>query len=476
MNQEAQLIYKGEKSYFTIVLIVSILAYVALAFSLIGLAITVIFTLVSLIAHALMIGNIRINAVKLSEQQFPETHFQVQQLSSEMKLKKVPDVYVMESNGVLNAFATRFFGRNMVVLYSEIFELVEEEAVDELAFVIAHELAHIKRNHILKSFLILLAMWIPGLGEMYLRACEYTCDRYAAYYVSNAEAAKRSLTVLAVGKKLYTQVNREAYLLQAKQERSVFVVMNELLSTHPPLPKRIAAIGEFMNEPENVKISIGLPKMLVILVPVSMIMFVGALLVSGFNFYQSEAVFWNDMLLEDEMYYDEEDDEYSLSPLTEAVVNGDTSKLRALIAKGEDLTVQDDHGYTPLHWAAKAGEVEVASLLLSEGVAVDELDSVEKTPLMSAAENGESEIVELLIQNGAKVNATDADDISVLTYAIDSMDADTVRALLKTDVDVHKMDSSGMTPLMEAIEYSNQEIVDLIKKAMKKEEMKESGA
>jgi hypothetical protein len=32
-----------------------------------------------------------------------------------MDMKFVPDVYVLKSSGALNAFATRFFGRNMVV-------------------------------------------------------------------------------------------------------------------------------------------------------------------------------------------------------------------------------------------------------------------------------------------------------------------------------------------------------------------------
>ena len=139
-----------------------------------------------------------------------------------MELTHVPDIYIVESGGKLNAFATRFFGRNMVVIYSEIFELYKNEGEDELSFVIAHELAHIKRRHISKMMFILPAMWIPGLGELYLRACEYTCDRYAAFYVGNTKAAQNSLTILAVGKGLYHDVNRIAYLDQMMYERGIF--------------------------------------------------------------------------------------------------------------------------------------------------------------------------------------------------------------------------------------------------------------
>ena len=53
----------------------------------------------------------------------------------------VPEFYVIESAGALNAFATRFFQRNMVVLYSDVFNLINSVDNEELYFIIAHELA-----------------------------------------------------------------------------------------------------------------------------------------------------------------------------------------------------------------------------------------------------------------------------------------------------------------------------------------------
>jgi Zn-dependent protease with chaperone function len=78
-----------------------------------------------------------------------------------MNINKIPDMYVIESGGILNAFAARFFGRNMVVFYSDIFELIEDQREDEVVFILAHELAHIKRNHITKFMIILPSLWIP---------------------------------------------------------------------------------------------------------------------------------------------------------------------------------------------------------------------------------------------------------------------------------------------------------------------------
>jgi Zn-dependent protease with chaperone function len=112
-------------------------------------------------------------------------------------------VYIIESGGLLNAFATKvfglFFGKNMVVLYSDFVDIGLDSEGKELDYVIAHELAHIKRNHIVKSLLIFPAMWVPFIGTSYLRMAEYTCDRMAAYYTDNPEDAINGLLILAAG-------------------------------------------------------------------------------------------------------------------------------------------------------------------------------------------------------------------------------------------------------------------------------------
>ena len=89
-------------------------------------------------------------------------------------------------------------------------------------------------------------MVVPFLGEAYLRACEYTCDRYAAYYVGNLEASKEALVMLAIGKKLSGKVNQEAFVEQINEEQGFFAWVSEKLSSHPDLPKRINALGHWV--------------------------------------------------------------------------------------------------------------------------------------------------------------------------------------------------------------------------------------
>ena len=251
IHSERDLVHKNEKRYFMIALLVSLLTYIGLFLSIVGIIYAAIFISISMFLHALSLASIRLNGVRLNEEQFPHVYEKVKELCTKMEMSSVPDVYVVESSGILNAFATRFFGRNMVVLYSELFELMNEGSEEELTFVIAHELAHIKRRHISKQFLVLPAMWIPGITQAYSRACEFTCDRYAAYYTQNSEAAKKALTIFGVGKRLFEFINRNSYLNQVQQEHGLFIWLSEKLSTHPPLPKRIREISNFMQDHEQ---------------------------------------------------------------------------------------------------------------------------------------------------------------------------------------------------------------------------------
>lgn len=184
-----QLIHKDEKKYFTLALIGSIIGYGFLLFSIVGFIFILFFAGLSWFLHGLMMTQFRSNGVRLSCNQFPEVFEKVRELCKAMEIQKISDVYVVESGGILNAFAAKFFRRNMVVLYSDVFDLINSEGSEELSFIIAHELAHIKRNHIIKQTLILPAMRIPFLGETYSRSCKYTCDRMATNYINNKEAA-----------------------------------------------------------------------------------------------------------------------------------------------------------------------------------------------------------------------------------------------------------------------------------------------
>jgi Zn-dependent protease with chaperone function len=451
------LIHKNENKYFWIVLSISIVTYILFALSIFGIFIILAFLSFSLLFHALMLGHIRVNGVKIGEKQFPLIYRTAEELCLKMEIKNVPDIYVLQSGGILNAFATRFFGKNMVVLYSEIFDLAEENAEDELNFVIAHELAHIKRNHLGKIMFILPAMWIPGIAEMYLRACEYTCDRYAAHYTGNYAAAKNSLTILAIGKKMSQHVNRAEYLDQINYEKGLFVWLAEALSTHPPLPKRINEISSFFGETDQIFIHQKKSNNAIIFVAASMM---AIALLGGAGYYAIKQFDSETFLSEEEEWMEEGE----VSPLTQAIVDGDLDEAGRLIESGADVHTVDYNGYTPLDWAVMDKNEDMVKLLLKLKADPNFETEYGMTPFMTAAQAGNPSMVELLYHAGGDPNYQElSGGYTALTYAVLSSDMETVKLLLDLGADAEIKDYSGMTARMQALQSGEQEIADLLK-------------
>lgn len=458
------LVHKNENRYYWLVLIISILTYISLALSIVGILILLGLMFISFFLNALMIGNIRANAVKLSTKQFPDVFRKAEELCERMDIAKVPDIYVLQSEGMLNAFATRFFGRNMIVIYAEIFELITTDHEDELNFVLAHELAHIKRNHLVKQLFILPAMWIPGIAEIYLRACEYTCDRYAAYYTENSEAAKNSLTMLAIGKHLNLHVNKEEYLKQFNDETSFFVWLSEVLSTHPPLPKRINEVDLLFGETTQCLIKLNKFKKRWIFGILSLVVVPITMFVVGI-YYGVNQIDVFGPIDEYEYGYEEEDyEEVEISPLIIAIANGDINQVNELIEEGEDIYQEDYYGNTSLDWAVKSGNVEMVELLLDSGADPNYESSYGMTALMTAAETADPTMVKLLIESGANPNYQEYSGTTALHYAIYSSDVQTVQQLLDVGADPSITDSDNMNAYMIAIQSGEREIAELLKK------------
>ncbi len=408
----SQLVHRKENIYFALVLTFSILTYLFLVFSILGIGIIIIMVLLSVFFHGLMVGGIRRNGVRINEEQFPSLYEKAKEMAAEMGLEKMPQMYVIESQGTLNAFATRFFGRNMVVLYSEIFELIEREAEDEVLFVLAHEFAHLKRKHVTVNFLLLPAMWIPFLGDAYLRACEYTCDRYATYYSGSLSASKNALTILAIGKELYTKVNKQSYMRQIESEAGFFVWLNEKLSTHPHLPKRLYEVDKFFSETEVETLKE--PKRgIVIGVIVALLL---SLVFAGGVFMTFKAL--------EKFNFSEAFEIEGMTPLMEAASENDTEAISTLLDEGADINEADSEGSTALHWAVYSGYSEAAALLLENGADANTVDIYDATPLISAVFAEDLEMVKLLLEYGADANYMDASGYTAYDYAVDYENAE----------------------------------------------------
>ncbi|PCI32116.1 MAG: peptidase M48 [Flavobacteriaceae bacterium] len=225
---------KKEKTYFILLVIVSVLLLVPM---LVLLPILLPLALVILIGQGVLIGYVKGNGVRVSEHQFPEIYKVIVKQSEQLELKKIPNVYILESGGVLNAFATSFLGFNYVVLYSDLVTVSYEKGRDVVEFVIGHELGHIKRNHINKKLWTFPAQFVPFLAQAYSRACENTCDNIG--YSLNQKGAEQGILVLAAGPKLAKKMNAEVFYKQQYTETGFWFWFSEKLAYHPHLSKRV---------------------------------------------------------------------------------------------------------------------------------------------------------------------------------------------------------------------------------------------
>lgn len=420
------LVNRKETIYFILLLLASIPMYIMLFVSIVGIFVLGILVLIPIIAHLIYTAHIRTNGVRITENQFPEIFERTKEIAKEMGFYLLPDIYVMESGGFLNAFATRFFGRNMIVLYADLFEMKETDpkVVD---FVIAHELAHIKRNHIIKNSLILPGNWIPFLGSAYSRACEYTCDRMANHYINDFEASTRALTMLAVGRKYYNTIDVQEYMHQSSREKGFFIWLSERLMSHPTLPKRISALFHFNNIENNIVfktpkrvMAVGILAVSLAIGGVVIITLSADKLVSFVEEVSKEIAAEEEGFIETEINPDEE------TPLTLAVLDNDLKKAKKLIDEGADVNEKNDLGESPI----------IATTYLD----TDYIDL---------------DMLKLLLENGADPAIGDEEDYTVLHAAASMSDMEAIDLLLKYKADINIKDSYGQTPIFETVYEDN---------------------
>jgi Zn-dependent protease with chaperone function len=89
----------------------------------------------------------RRSAVKLSRRQFPDIHALKEDFARRLELRREPEIYLTSGNGTLNAFAASTFGYDFVVVHSELFSNTYEKNKEALAFIVGHELGHLRLGH-----------------------------------------------------------------------------------------------------------------------------------------------------------------------------------------------------------------------------------------------------------------------------------------------------------------------------------------
>lgn len=190
-------------------------------------------------------ANYRANSLRITEKNFPEVYALIEEYARRLGIA-VPKAYVTQQNGVLNAFSAFLIRKQWICIHSEIFEVAyrEHKDMDALAFVIAHEMAHIYYGHstLHYNLWILFSNAIPILGATASRTREYSCDRLAQRLTGTD--GLDAMLMLVVDRHLYKMVDKEDYVEEMRDRKGFFLWAANLAADHPVMCKRVAALAD----------------------------------------------------------------------------------------------------------------------------------------------------------------------------------------------------------------------------------------
>ena len=163
----------------------------------------------------------------VTEYSCPELYAQVKRVADTLDITRIPSIYT-EWGHFINAYTTGYKDSTLLVLYSGAVDLLDEE---ELAFIVGHEMGHIKSGHVLyhvmagmfSNIISNMAIAAPLVQPLYYalmywnRMSEFTADRAGLLACQNVDAAINAIVKMSgMPGRYFRSMNREAFLQQAK--------------------------------------------------------------------------------------------------------------------------------------------------------------------------------------------------------------------------------------------------------------------
>jgi len=187
-------------------------------------------------------------SVSVTEQQYPELHRILLSYSKRLGIS-APEMFVYNGNGIMNAMAVKFLKRKYIILMGDLVDLLlSDRKMDELGFVIGHELGHHYAGHtsIAKSWFLKPGKIFPFIGAAYSRACELTADRVGFILTGNKVSSQKALVALASGSKVLIKSNHiESFIEQERKIPLLAGFIHKIFSSHPRLTKRVLELQKF---------------------------------------------------------------------------------------------------------------------------------------------------------------------------------------------------------------------------------------
>ena len=168
-----------------------------------------------------------------------------------------PVVAFVTPSRVLNAYTFGLDSPKVVVLESALLQVMD---ADEMAFIIAHELGHVRLGHTWLNSLVGGLAGIPSpasaFGLMQLaflwwnRSCEHSADRAGLLATGRPDKAISALVKLATGGRAQSPAQLQSALQQVEAHAAdVGEQLAEALATHPRMARRISELRRFAASP-----------------------------------------------------------------------------------------------------------------------------------------------------------------------------------------------------------------------------------
>lgn len=228
--------FRMPHEFVALIVSVTIVIILGVIFSLLNIYILIFFILF-LVYVKLQQSKLMGSAVRIHQNQFPEIYEFFKNYCLELEIPRA-SLYIVQ-DPYLNAYATGLT-RPYVVLHSS---TVEQLSINELKFVIAHELGHIKAGHnIISSFINPLGTNNPVatyIFALWQRQAEYGADRCGLILTKDIDTGISALLKLTIGGKLYDKLNIQGYAQQIRKAETLPVKASEFLVDHPYATNRI---------------------------------------------------------------------------------------------------------------------------------------------------------------------------------------------------------------------------------------------
>lgn len=253
--------------WFTILLVTAVILFTSAAtFCLSGLFILLMFAMaywMNRSHHQSLISS----ALGVSSKSAPQLFTLVQRCAKRLRPGSL-EVFIAPQQE-LNAYTFGITDPKILVLYAPLLQLMDE---DELSFVIGHEMGHIQLGH---TWLNTILGGMAGIPASYgaaavltltfrgwNRMCEYSADRAGMLACGKPEKAVSALLKLVSGQRHMTPADLNR-ILQAvdREDDSLVGSLNEMLSDHPMIIKRIEQIRSYARTGEYQRIMASIQSM-----------------------------------------------------------------------------------------------------------------------------------------------------------------------------------------------------------------------